>query len=125
MELTAQVLRALPRPTHPDLLVGVEHFDDAGVFRINDSTAIVQTLDFFPPLVNDPYTFGRIAAANSLSDIYAMGGTPITALNIVAFPDEELPGEVLVAILTGGGERVTHAGAVLAGGHSVRDTEMK
>ena len=121
----AQVLRQLPPPEHPDLLVGSEHFDDAGVFRINESQAIVQTVDFFPPLVDDPYTFGRIAAANSMSDVYAMGATPITALNIVAFPDNELPGDILVQILKGGSERVTHAGAVIVGGHSVRDTEIK
>ncbi len=125
MELTAQVLRELPRATHPDLLVGAEHLDDAGVFRIDQSTAIVQTLDFFPPLVNDPYTFGRIAAANSLSDVYAMGGTPITALNIVGYPDQELPVEILVEILKGGAERVSEAGAVIVGGHNVRDAEIK
>ncbi len=123
--MIAQVLRELPKSSHPDLLVGVEHFDDAGVYRINDSTAIVQTLDFFPPLVDDPYTFGRIAAANSLSDIYAMGGRPVTALNIVGFPDQEVPGEILVEILKGGQERVQHAGAVILGGHSVRDSEIK
>lgn len=125
MEALAQVLRDLPRAVHPDLLVGSEHFDDAGVFRINETTAIVQTVDFFPPLVDDPYTFGRIAAANSLSDIYAMGGTPITALGIVGFPDKELPAEVLGEILKGGHERVTAAGAVIVGGHSVRDAEVK
>ncbi len=121
----AQVLRQLPRSTHPDLLVGSEHFDDAGVFRISDSVALVQTVDFFPPLVNDPYTFGRIAAANSLSDVYAMGGTPLTALNIVGFPDKELSPDVFVAMLKGGAERVDHAGAAIVGGHSVRDAEVK
>ncbi len=125
MEAVAQVLRQLPKSSHPDLLVGSEHFDDAGVFRINETTALVQTLDFFPPLVDDPYTFGRIAAANSLSDIYAMGGRAITAMNIVGFPNNELPGEVLVEILKGGHERVTEAGAVIVGGHSVRDAEVK
>ncbi len=121
----AQVLRQLPAATHPDLLVGAEHFDDAGVYRIGDSLALVQTVDFFPPPVDDPYTFGRIAGANSLSDVYAMGGTPITALNIVGFPDDELPNEVLVEILKGGAERVQAAGAVTVGGHSVRDAEIK
>ncbi len=121
----AQVLRELPKQSHPNLLVGAEHFDDAGVYRIDERTAIVQTLDFFPPLVNDPFTFGQIAAANSLSDIYAMGGRPITALNIVGFPDKELPGEVLGEILKGGSERIGLAGAVIMGGHSVRDTEVK
>lgn len=121
----AQVLRRLPRTVHPNLIVGTEHFDDAGVFRINAEQALVQTVDFFPPLVDDPYTFGRIAAANSLSDVYAMGGTPITALNIVGFPDKELPDDVLVEILRGGQERASAAGAVIVGGHSVRDAEVK
>ncbi len=125
MELTAQVLRSLGKMSHPNLLVDAEHFDDAGVYRLNESTAIVQTVDFFPPLVDDPFTFGRIAASNALSDVYAMGGTPITALNIVGFPDKELPGEILVEILKGGQERVAAADAVLIGGHSVRDAEIK
>ena len=115
----------MPKPSDPNLLVGTDHFDDAGVYRIDDSTALVTTLDFFPPLVDDPYTFGRIAATNSLSDVYAMGGRPLTALNVVGFPDKELPGEILREILLGGGERVTAAGAVIAGGHSVRDAEIK
>lgn len=121
----AQVLSRLPKPTDPNLLVGTDHFDDAGVYRLDDSTALVMTVDFFPPLVNDPYTFGRIAAANSLSDIYAMGGRPLAALNIVGFPDKDLPVEILGEILRGGGERVAAAGAVVAGGHSVRDAEIK
>lgn len=120
-----QVLRQLPPNRHPDLLVGNEHFDDAGVFRLDAETALVQTLDFFPPLVDDPFQFGQIAAANALSDVYAMGGIPLTAMNIVAFPDKELPFEVLVEILKGGHERVTMAGAVIVGGHSVRDAEIK
>ncbi len=109
----------------PNLLVGTEHFDDAGVYRLDDSTAIVVTVDFFPPLVDDAYAFGRIAAANSLSDIYAMGAKPLTALNIVGFPDKDVPVEVLGEILRGGAERVAAAGAVIAGGHSVRDSEIK
>ena len=120
-----QVLRQLPASSHPDLLVGVEHFDDAGVFRLDERTALVQTLDFFPPLVDDPYEFGRIAAANALSDVYAMGGQPLTAMNIVGFPDKDLPTELLVQILRGGAERVAAAGAVMVGGHSVRDAEIK
>lgn len=120
-----QVLRQLPKPSHPDLLVGHEHFDDAGVYRLDSQTALVQTLDFFPPLVDDPYTFGRIAATNSLSDVYAMGGEPMTAMNIVGFPDKDLPMEILGDILRGGAERVTAAGAVIVGGHSVRDSEVK
>lgn len=125
MGATAQVLRNLPRQTDPNLLVGTDHFDDAGVYKLDDTTALVLTLDFFPPLVDDPYQFGRIAAANSLSDVYAMGGRPLTALNIVAFPDDELPLEILGEILRGGAECVTEARAVTAGGHSVRDTEIK
>ena len=120
-----QVLHRLPASSHPDLLVGIEHFDDAGVFRLDERTALVQSLDFFPPLVDDPYEFGRIAAANALSDVYAMGGQPLTAMNIVGFPDQDLPVELLVEILRGGAERVTAAGAVLVGGHSVRDAEIK
>lgn len=120
-----QVLHRLPRSAHPDLLIGTEHFDDAGVFRLDQQTALVQTLDFFPPLVDDPYAFGQIAAANSLSDVYAMGGTPLTAMNIVGFPDKELPADILVEILRGGADKVTEAGAVVVGGHSVRDAEIK
>lgn len=125
MGALAQVLRGMPTSSDPNLLVGAEHFDDAGVYRISDETALVLTLDFFPPLVDDPYTFGRIAAANSLSDIYAMGGRAIAALNIVGYPDKDLPIEWLGEILRGGAERVAAAGAVLAGGHSVRDAEVK
>lgn len=125
MGATAQVLRHLPKVTDPNLLVGADHFDDAGVYKISDTTALVLTLDFFPPLVDDPYTYGRIAATNSLSDVYSMGGKPICVLNIVGFPDKELPIEILEEILRGGAERVTAAGAVIAGGHSVRDSEIK
>ena len=119
------MLRGLPANADPNLLVGAADFDDAAVYRLTADTAIVQTLDFFPPLVDDPYTFGRIAAANSLSDIYAMGARPIVALNIVGFPDKDLDLEILAEILRGGAERVTAAGAVVAGGHSVRDAEIK
>ena len=106
-------------------MVGTDHFDDAGVYKLDESTAIVTTVDFFPPLVDDPYIFGQIAAANSLSDVYAMGGRPISVLNIVGFPDEDLPVSVLSDILRGGAERVEAAGAVVAGGHTVRDSEVK
>jgi selenide, water dikinase len=99
--------------------------DDAGVYRISNDLALVQTLDFFPPLVDDPYTFGQIAAANSMSDVYAMNGRPITALNIAAFPDNELPLEILGEIIRGASERVALAGAVTLGGHTVRDAEIK
>jgi len=119
------VLRQLEPFRHPDLLVGTGTCDDAGVFRLTDDCALVQTTDFFPPLVNDPFAFGRIAAANALSDVYAMGGTPLTALNLVAFPDKVLPLDVLVEILRGGADAVREAGAVIVGGHSIRDSEVK
>ena len=119
------MLRQLEPFRHPDLLVGTGTCDDAGVFRLTDDCALVQTTDFFPPLVNDPFAFGRIAAANALSDVYAMGGTPLTALNLVAFPDKVLPLDVLVEILRGGADAVREAGAVIVGGHSIRDSEVK
>jgi selenide,water dikinase len=121
----AQVLRRLPPQRHPDLLVGTDTYDDAGVFRISDEVALVQTTDFFPPLVDDPFVFGRIAAANALSDIYAMGGVPLTALNLVGWPDQQLPYEVLAEILRGGADACAEAGCVIVGGHSVRDREIK
>ena len=124
-EGTAQVVRGLPKFDDPDLIVGAEDFSDAGVYRLRDDLLILQSLDFFPPLVDDPFLFGQIAAANSLSDIYAMGGTPRTALNIVGFPDDRLDLSILGEILAGGAERVLEAGAVIAGGHTVRDTEIK
>src|SRR5262245_49044244 len=110
---------------HPDLIVGADHFSDAGVFRLREDLALVQTTDFFPPLVDDPRAFGQIAAANSLSDCYAMGARPITALNIAGFPDKELPNEILIEILAGGAEKVLEAGAVVVGGHTIRDAEIK
>lgn len=121
----AQVLRRLKPTRHPDLLVGIDTCDDAGVFRIAPDLALVQTTDFFPPLVDDPYAFGQIAAANALSDIYAMGGQPLTALNLVGWPDKELGYDWLVEILRGGADKVAEAGAVIVGGHSVRDSEIK
>ncbi len=119
------MLRQLEPFRHPDLLVGTGTCDDAGVFRLTDDCALVQTTDFFPPLVNDPFAFGRIAAANALSDVYAMGGTPLTALNLVGFPDKVLPLDILVEILRGGADAVREAGAVIVGGHSIRDSEVK
>ena len=110
---------------NPDLLVGPSGFSDAGVFRVRDDLAIVQTVDFFPPLVDDSFIFGQIAAANSLSDVYAMGGKPMMTLNIVGFPDDQLPMDILEKILAGGAERIQAAGAALLGGHSVRDVEIK
>jgi len=105
--------------------VGLEAADDAGVYRLTPDLALIQTVDFFTPIVNDPYQFGAIAAANALSDIYAMGGRPLMALNIVCFPLKEAPADTLKAILQGGLDKVHEAGAVLVGGHSVEDPEMK
>ena len=121
----SRALAALPIKSDPRLLVGRETFDDAGVFRISDNLALVQTVDFFAPIVDDPFDFGQIAAANALSDIYAMGGQPLTAMNIVAFPTKDLPLEVLTGILAGGQEKVHEAGALIVGGHTVIDTELK
>ncbi len=121
----SHALSPLPATSDPRLLVGRETFDDAGVFRISDDLALVQTVDFFPPIVDDPFSFGEIAAANALSDVYAMGGQPLTALNIVAFPTGQLPLEVLSEILAGGQKKVHESGAVVVGGHTVTDTELK
>ena len=114
-------------PSHADsrVIVGRETFDDAGVFVLRDDLALVQTVDFFAPIVDDPYTFGQIAAANALSDVYAMGGEPLTALAIVGFPAGKLPTSVLTDILRGGQDKVHEAGAVLVGGHSIIDEELK
>jgi len=119
------VLCRLPKISHPNLLVGIDTADDAGVYQLNNTTALIQTVDFFTPIVDDPYTFGQIAAANSLSDVYAMGGKPLTAMNIVGFPVCKLDSEVLLAILQGGQDKVTEAGAVIVGGHTVDDSEPK
>ena len=121
----SRALAALPIKSDPRLLVGRETFDDAGVFRVSDDLALVQTVDFFAPIVDDPFDFGQIAAANALSDVYAMGGQPLTALNIVAFPTSDLPLEVLTGILAGGQDKVHEAGALIVGGHTVIDTELK
>lgn len=114
----------MKRIEDPNLLVGTETADDAAVYRLNDTTALVQTLDFFTPIVDDPYTFGKIAAANSLSDVYAMGGRPVTAMNIVCFP-KDMDIEVLGEILKGGQEKMIEAGCLLVGGHTVEDDEPK
>jgi selenide,water dikinase len=121
----SRALAALPVKNDPRLIVGRETFDDAGVFRLSDDLALVQTVDFFAPIVDDPFDFGQVAAANALSDVYAMGGQPLTALNIVAFPTRDLPLEVLGGILAGGQEKVHEAGALVVGGHTVVDTELK
>ena len=119
------MLRHLPAPTDPNLLVGTNTADDAGVYRLSAETALVQTVDFFTPVVDEPYWFGAIAAANALSDVYAMGGRPLTALNIVGFPVGTLPLDVLAEILRGGSDKVREAGVTLVGGHTVDDTEPK
>lgn len=119
------MLHSLPPFDHPDLIVGTETSDDAGVFRLREDLAIVNTVDFFTPIVDDPYTFGQIAAANALSDVYAMGGEPKTALNIVGFPKGKLDLEVLTEIIRGGSERARAAGVVVIGGHSIIDQELK
>lgn len=121
-----QVIRSLPPAVpNPDLLVGLDTSDDAGVYRLHGELALVQTVDFFTPIVDDPYSFGQIAAANAISDIYAMGGTPLTVLNIVAFPITALDKQVLADILRGAADKVREAGATLVGGHSIDDKEPK
>lgn len=119
------LVAGLPAPTDPRVLVATGTADDAGVVRVRDDLALVQTVDFFTPIVDDPYWFGRIAAANALSDVYAMGGEPLSALNLVAFPLEDLGAEVLRAILRGGHDAVAQAGASIVGGHSIDDPEPK
>ena len=120
----AGVLGNLPKFCDPDLLVGTDTSDDAAVYRVSDDLALIQTLDFFTPVADDPYDFGQIAAANALSDVYAMGGVPKTALNIVAFP-KNMDVEILGEILRGGADKVMEAGAVLAGGHTIQDDTPK
>ena len=118
------VLEKLPKFSDPSLLVGFETSDDAAVYKVTDDIAVIQTLDFFTPVVDDPYTFGQVAAANALSDVYAMGGEPKIALNIVEFPGELDP-DILGEILRGGADKVHEAGAVLVGGHSIQDDVPK
>jgi selenide,water dikinase len=117
-------LKRFTLPKSERLLVGVDGVDDAGVYKLTDDTALVQTVDFFPPIVDDPYAFGQVAAANALSDVYAMGGTPLTALNIIGFPAKMDPG-IVSDILRGGADKIVEAGAVIVGGHSVKDNELK
>ena len=122
-----QILKhlGLERSQDPGLLVGFETSDDAGVFKITDSIALVQTLDFITPTCDDPVLFGEIAAANSLSDVYAMGGRPLNAMNICCFPQDGVEDSVLADVLRGGLNKITEAGATLMGGHTVKDTELK
>ncbi len=115
----------MPFPANPNVLVGVATSDDAGVYRLSHDLALVQTVDFFTPVVDDPYDFGRIAATNALSDIYAMGGTPVTALNIAAFPIDDLDGSILRRILEGGLAIASQAGVAVIGGHTIKDDEPK
>lgn len=123
-DILAQVLCQLPKTFDRNLIVGLDTSDDAAVYKINEKLALIQTLDFFTPIVDDPYQFGQIAAANSLSDVYAMGGEPKLAMNIVCFPNCLSP-DVLVEILRGGYDKVKEAGALLIGGHTVEDDEPK
>src|SRR5688500_13731411 len=118
------VLAPLPRQSDPRLLVGHETFDDAGVFRISDELALVQTVDFFAPVVDDPFTFGQVAAANALSDVYAMGGEPLTALSIVGFPRDRLPLEVLTENLRGRQDKVRDVGSLLVRGLPVVEDSL-
>jgi len=115
----------LPIPKDPRVLVGLDTSDDAGVYQLNDEVALVQTVDFFTPIVDDPFTFGQIAVANALSDVYAMGGTPITGMNLVAFPIKTLSPSILKDILLGGLAKMKEAGVALVGGHSIEDPEIK
>ena len=119
-----KAVSAIPVFNDPNLLVGFDTSDDGAVYKLTDEIAIINTLDFFPPMVNDPYLFGKIAAANALSDIYAMGGDVVSALNIVCYPEEEEPA-ILGEILRGGAEKVLEANGVLCGGHSINDKEIK
>ena len=112
-------------PTNENVIVGLDRADDAGVYKISDDLALIQTVDFFTPIVDDPYWFGQIAAANALSDVYAMGGIPKTAMNLVAFPVKQMELAVLRQIIQGGIDKLTEAEVVLIGGHSIEDKELK
>lgn len=118
-------MHSLPKTENPRVIVGTETSDDAGVYRLRPDLAIVNTLDFFTPIVDDPYTFGLVAATNALSDVYAMGGEPTTAMNIVCFPKDKMDIQILGKILKGGADKVHEAGAVIIGGHSIIDPEIK
>jgi selenide,water dikinase len=118
------VLKRLPRQSDSNVLVGFETSDDAAIYRLTDGLALIQTIDFFTPIVDDPFLFGQVAAANSLSDVYAMGGRPISALTVVAFPSSRPP-ELLEQVLRGGLAKMTEAGCTVVGGHSIRDEELK
>ena len=120
-----RALARLPAVNDPNVLLGMPAGDDAGVYRLNERTCLVQTVDVFTPCVDDAYTFGQIAAANSVSDIYAMGGTPRTALSVLAFPSDTLPTEVMYQMMKGGLDKMVEAGVAVIGGHSIKDEEIK
>ena len=120
-----EILAKLPKVEHPNLMVGIETHDDAGVYKLNDETALIYTTDFFPPVCSDGYEFGQIAAANALSDVYAMGGTPLLALNLMMFSASRIPLDVFAAILQGGHDKVAEAGALVLGGHTIEDYPPK
>ncbi len=119
-----EVLGQLATPSHPDLLVGLEKSDDAAVYRLNARQAVIQTVDFFPPIVDDPYQYGMVAATNAMSDVYAMGGRVLLALSVAGFP-RDFPRQAIGRIFQGGADKVAEAGGVLAGGHTVVDPEPK
>jgi selenide,water dikinase len=120
-----EILAKLPKVVHPNLMVGIDTHDDAGVYKLNDETALIYTTDFFPPVCRDGYEFGQIAAANALSDVYAMGGSPLLALNLMMFPAARIPLDVFGAILQGGHDKVVEAGALVLGGHTIEDYPPK
>lgn len=120
-----EIIKEVPFSKHPDLVVGPATHDDAGVIRAPDGSYLIQTTDFFPPMIDDPYEFGQVAAANALSDVYAMGGRPISALSLVMFPSKDLPLEVLKEMLKGGTAKVEEAGAIILGGHTIDDAPLK
>ncbi|KKM12825.1 segregation protein A [Clostridiales bacterium PH28_bin88] len=120
-----EILATLPTFQHPDLLISGSKLDDAGVYRLTPELALVQTVDFFTPMVDDPYVFGQVAAANALSDVYAMGGKPLTVMNIIAFPTCSMDLGILRDILAGGADKILEAGALLVGGHTIEDNEPK
>lgn len=120
----AAILKSLPAVSHPDILVGTDTFDDAGVVRLTDDIALVQTVDFFPPVVQDPHAYGRIGAANSLSDVWAMGGQPKTVLNVLGYPRKAILPETIAEVLRGAAEKVIEAGALTVGGHTMEQEEV-
>lgn len=118
-------MHKLPPQNHPDLIVGTSQADDSGVVRVSDDKAIILTVDFFPAIVDDPYIFGQVAAANAMSDVYAMGGEVLSALNIIGFPEGKLEIEALELLMKGGADKVNEAGGVIVGGHTIIDSELK